>query len=512
MNQQLIKINGEYIDIDDRTAIGIDFVSYDIKEPSVRYSSVSNSFSIPKTKNNLNILGFAGIPQSLYDTVYSKLEFDYYVGNEQIIRNGIASITEIGDRIKMFASSREDIWAQFKNESWIQFQADFINWMQVNKGLPSISNTYTGSFTDFIEQYRNSTEGLYLPYFVSNLYLEGSETVGAVQLQKESSVNSLGGHWCVYLNTIFEFIEDFYEVDFSITDTFDYNIFNDAIASLMYTPLRNLYVYHVSATEFYFEFKDDIPFLPEAGLSIDKEDKTLYDFVKVYLQTFNILVDRELKSDGSTKFKLRRFDDILNADVELWDSGFTGKQTFKPSIENWNQNNYIKYSAIYEGGNSLINSKYIECKNKNIDVGKTEDSLFDIDAYIPAQLAAGGGSVPDLSVADSFNEFTFFISGGDFSSTVRCESNGFNLSTVKLLKIAQLYSLDSEYTTVESMLEYPVYYSAERWVNLQNVLDLEYFKLYLIPELGGYYFLNKISGYNPSKSARPTKIELIKVR
>ena len=54
---RLLYINNQLADIDEETAIGIDFQAYDLKDPAKRKLNTSNSFTIPKTANNLNILG-----------------------------------------------------------------------------------------------------------------------------------------------------------------------------------------------------------------------------------------------------------------------------------------------------------------------------------------------------------------------------------------------------------------------------------------------------------------------
>ena len=510
MIEQVLKIDNQIVDIDDKSAIGIDFQAYSVKEPASRFVPVSNNISLPKTARNLKILGFAGDPQSAYSTVYDQLLCDYTVSNHTIINKGIANISSVSkNRIKMFASGREGIWQRLKNDSWIQFQADFIQWMQDNKGLPSGDNTFSGTFSDFIDPYTDSTTGIILPMYVGNLYLAETdpETIGVMKLQTNES---LGGHFCVYVKTIFEFIEDFYGVDFSVLDTFDYNIFDDSIAQGMYVSLRNLQCVHADSNTHYFRFTDSVPFLPEADVSIDKEDKTLYDFVMSFMQHFNCLVDRVYQSDGTLKYKLRRFDDINNAEIVTWNKGI-GDYVFMPKIKGWKQNNYIKWSDIYEGGSSLVNSKYVQCKNENIEAGTAEDALFTIGGYIPNQLR-DGDTFMNLSDANSFNNFTFMISSELFSTQIDSETASTSVSATKLLNKAVLYSLDSEYNTLASMMEYPVYYDSDKWFNFQELINLEYFKRYKIPELGGEFFLNKISNYNPSGDIKPTKIELIKIQ
>jgi hypothetical protein len=507
---QLLYVNNTQLDLDEGSAIGLDMQSYDIKNPATIFQPVSNNFSVPKTKRNLKTLGFAGNAHSLSSIVYSQMSCDYIVNGVQMIKNGIANVTDVDSRINMFASGKEDIWGKLKKETWKQFNADFILWLQTNKGLPSISSPYSGTFANFISTYVNSTEGLHLPIFMSNYYSNGSESGANILLQNETS---LGGHFSVYIKTIFEFIEDFYGVDFSVLDeTLDYNIFEDAIASIIQIPFKNLRIYHTSSTEFYFEYKDNIPFYPYNDISIDKEDKTLYDLVKIFFQYFNCLIDRTIKSDGSAKYIIRRFDDIENAPEINFTGRLTGTNKFKPSVEGWKQKNWIKFSKLYEDADSTVNSKFIECFNENIEVGLKTESLFDISMYIPNQLLYGGDYILNLSKNDALKEFTLIIDDPTLiTTTVTSIHNSITVSSATQLHQSRLYELSSEYTKLETMLAYPVYYEVEKYLKFIEVNNIQYFAKYHIPELGGYFFLNKIKGFNPLSQNSATKLELIKL-
>lgn len=515
---RLLQLNGEIADIDDSTAIGIDLQGYDVTEPGSRKVAASNNFTIPKTAKNMRLIGFAGNPQSISTIPYSPITCRYWNQNKCLIHNGTARIVEVSDRISVFAFEKSTCWTDMQDLKWPEFQSELIVWLQTN-GLPSAANPFVGSFADFIAPYITATTGVVLPFFISNLALydpaDGTayiENTGSLYLKYNATVegvavNGLGGHFSVYCKTIFEFIEYKYGVDFSVTDVTSYNIFQDAIASLMYTPLRNLSIQH-TASGFYFRYDDEAKFLPE-DTNVDKEGKTLYDFTKAFFQHFNCLIDRIPKLDNSEKYIIRRFDDIINAPVVNLD--IDEVSSFAPMLDGYNQNNWIKFSGIYEDGDALTNSKKIVCNNKNLDVGSSDDSLFDIDAYIPSGYKAGGNVVLDLSPSDSFSQFSFFISSGNASTTVKSIQEGAEVSASVILPIAQLYSLDGEYNILASMVAYPSFYTAKKWLSLSEVEAMVYFTRYYVKKLNGYFFLNKIESYNPEKSTEPTKVELIKI-
>lgn len=517
---RLLKFNGSIVDIDEKTAIGIDYSAYDVAEPGSRKVAASNKFTIPRTSNNMLLIGFAGDPQSASLTVYNNITCQYYNQNKCLIRNGTARVTEVADRISVFVYEKSTVWTELQDYTWTQFQEDFVDWLIAEKSLPSAASPFVGTFTNFLTPYINPSEGVILPFLISNLSKfdplgedDYIETLGKLYLKYTGTVggetwNGMGGHFCAFCKTIFEFIEDHFEVDLSVTDTsYDYNIFEDAVASVMFTPLRNLTIEH-TGTGYYFRYNNDGKFLPE-DTQDDKADKTLYDFVKVFFQHFNCLIDTA--PTDTEKYIIRRFDDISNAPIVDLSGRLSGMPSFIPFVEGYRQNNWIKFSGIYEGGDELINSKKIVCKNKNLDVGEPSDGLFDIDAYIPAGFVAGGDVVLDLSPADTFNSFSMFVQEAQASTTVASVQEGNEVTASLILKIAKCYELDSEYNTLAGIVEYPSMYKIKRWLTLTEVENLAYFARYYVRELNGYFFLNKIEGYNPEKSNEPTKIELIKL-
>lgn len=519
---RLLRFNNENVDIDESTAIGLKLQAYSIEQPGERKVATSNEFTIPKTANNMRLVGFAGNPQRTDNTIYSTFRCDYWNQNKQLIRSGLARVTSVGDRISVVAYEKDNVWVQMQSYMWYDFERDYLAWLQAEKGLPSIGAEFTGTFADFISAYANATEHILLPFLIGNLYnytapdgTTSIENTGSIflkynRLYSGSTINAKGGHFCAYIKSIFEFIEYKYGIDLSVTDVdLDYNIFNDAVVEVMFTPLRDLSIYH-TVTGFYFVYDNTSPFLPEKT-TVEKEDKTLYDLVKVFFQHFGCLIDRTTKVDGSPKYMIRRIDDLTNAPVINLSGRIVGTPTFRPVIENWKQNNYIKFKEIYDGGNELTNSKYIECKNRNIEVGKASESLFDIDAYIPGSLTVGGDVVLNLSVADSLNFNMLFVKSGNASTTVKSMQDGAEITTSVVLQLARLYSLASEYNVIASMVEYPEQWELKRLLSIYDIERMAFFARYRVDELNGYFFLNSIDGFNPDKAASETTLKLIKL-
>lgn len=515
---RLLKFNNQLVDIDEQTAIGIDFQAYDVAKPGSRKVSVSNNFTIPKTAANMRMVGFAGNPQSIDNSVYDKIVVDYFNDNMQLIKKGSAQVTEVGERISVLVYEKESFWELMADYLWPDFLVDFISWMQTEKSLPSATSPFVGTFQQFIDGYINTTEGLILPFFVGNLarydvggsFLEDTTKLWLKRNEAGSGETTFGGHWCIYSKTIFEFIESKYGVNLSVTDnTLDYNIFEDAVASVDYVRAGNISIEY-TPTGFYFSANASGVFSPEKTTN-DKESKSLYDFVNAWFQRYNCIIDKAKTTDGTTKYIVRRFDDITKSPVIDLSGKMSGDYKFKPIIDGIKQTGYIKFSSVYEGGDELTNAKKVTCYNKNIDPGGTDNAIFSIDSYIPGSIVLGGDVVPDLSPNDSLKTFEFFISQGLASTTIKAMEGGDERTANATLQIARTYDLNSEYVTYATMVQYPKAYTIKRWMSLADIYKIVYFARYWIKELNGYFFINKISGYNPQKSQEATTIELIKL-
>lgn len=522
---RIVKINSEYIDIDDQTAIGITLQAYDIREPGKRKVNISNNFTIPKTSNNLRIMGFADDPQTTLNDVYNEMYIDYWINDEHLLRNAKVRVTEISDRISLYVFQKEDVWDEIKKLSYPDFVAEFLAWLQSEKSYPSQSSPFSGNYASFINGYINTTEGLILPMLFSNMYMYDPEEDGTyyedittIRLKYwpdtyDNPVN--GGHWCAYMKSIFEFIEYKYDVNLCVNESgITGNIWDDALAEAVYIRLADIDIEFgftgSSVTSVYFTALETPVFNPYEDIEYCS-DKTLYDIVNIFFQHFNIIKD-EIDIDGQPAIKLARFDDIVtDADIINFSGGISGVPKFRPIIEGFSQNNYIKFSSIYEEGNSKTNSKLLVCNNKNLEV---EQDLFEINAYIPTFVEITGGVVPNLSIEDSFKDFTLMISDGTTTDSIaiKCsQDQAVEESVSYQLQKAALYSLDSEYELINAAIKYPRFYELKKWLTVNDIRSIEFFKQYYIQELNGSYFINKISGFNPERSMEPTTLEIFKI-
>lgn len=645
---RLLRINGIDIDIDDKTAIGLDLQSYDIKEPGKPKINVSNTFTVPVTVNNLSVIGNPNDPQSNSDIIYQQAVCDYWVDNEKLIDNTKIRVEQIDDRITFFIYDKINFWENIKKDLWPDFISEFLPWLNSAKGIPIESDPFTGTSSNFLTPYIDSTEGILLPFLISNMgaYQPGGQkeiqratvvkeggltasvyinvtsskfetnprqvsfsanvfdsatqittdivtnlnsdaVVSAVfvaaqdedsfgnllntftltsiesqstglnialsgtgvvddptstQIQqgisiwpyfgdtvfdplingiggyqflkyKTNETDAQGGHFCVYVKTLFEFIEYKYDINLLTSGgVLAGNIWDDVVATKLFIPVRDLNV-HMQDGNHYF-FIDETPFLPLEDQK-DKVDKKVYDFVLSFMNHMNIIKD-ELFVAGKKVIRFARFDDLETAEVINFSDKITGTPKYKPRIKGFSQNNYIKFKEIYPEGSEFLNSKNLTCDNLNLDVDK---DLISIDAYVPSVVNSVGAEISNLRDKESFKTFVFYISDEyttydvttGYFDYVQGESEPGVFARTEPLQIAKLYDLNSEYNFFSEIISRPIYREIEKWLTISDIRNFEFFKQYYIKELNGSFFINKIKGFNPDKSKKATTIELIKV-
>lgn len=517
---RILKINGKFADIDDKTAIGIDAQSYDIATPSERKVNVSNDFDIPLTSNNQKIIGYINNVQSEDETIYSRMVCNYWVDSIQLITNGQVLIKEVGERIKLSVVEKEDIWDKLKKYTWEEFLSEWLAWSPVHQvNLIDGTGRNFADLQDLVDFLSTSTEHAHLSLYYGNLF---KKDVDGVFLEQNKTIyiediNSLGGHISIFVKSIFQFIEYKFNVSFNVDSVEVGNIFNDAIVKAFHIPARRLTMKYEWAGSFivrYLAVNTAKNFAPNEDAN-DKPSKTLYDVFKIFISYFNCIVDKR----GDNNYFIARFDDISNSEALNFDNGITGNPVMYPIIDGYSQLNYIKFSNVAEGRDPLSNAKLIRCENENIDTGGVDKSIVTINSFIPSFYVLESGYVADLSDPKSFESFQFFIDGVTTTDVIvkqkvkyfdgLSESEHEYTATVDL-KNASVYSLASEYNTLTSMVRKPKRYVIKKWMSLKDIHEFQFFKRRWVTSLNGYFFVNKISGFNP-ESKEPTSIELIKL-
>lgn len=546
---RLLRINGEIADIDEDTAIGIDLQAYDFKDPGKLKVNVSNTFSLPATAKNMRILGSPGSPSRVDNTVYNRISVDYQVKNKVYISNGSARVESIKKgRINMFVAQRPGFIDRMKAITLTQFlQQWFKNYFE---------NTTFADYQALVNAYAEGHNGVILPAMIGTLadlpdekgrvveyfgFDNGSEIVNEIVMRVQHHDEGWvahSGHFCIFIEPLFKYFEEYFNVDLNSASPAVYSLFNDNVFKSLYIPCRNINI--VDGTPM-LEF---VQFNPNSNLRPLNDVEPYVD-----LSAFDLFAEA-LKLLGygveevGTGFELVRLDQMgavpISGDLlpGYMEAGYRSELEYKPGIDGYGQQNIIKMEPADNAG-EMAGARVLVSNNENSEAKK---DLFTVNAYVPTFfrgwfLFLYDYFVPAMREAKSVEKLTFFrsserrviftVSGkyqtippeevqqyprriqgfvprGDYSSTPDWQVGGY-------LFAPEAYSVSAEYNFLEGIINSPETYKVKRWVTSSQMENFRKIATYYVPELGGWFYVNKIKGFNPVKSKQPVEFELIKV-
>ena len=541
---RILKANDTILDIDSDTAIGIDLQAYDFKKPGELKGSVSNTFTIPATPRNMRFFGFAGRAYQTQNAAYGKITIEYYVNNTKYLDKGTARIEKVeGGRIHLFVAERPAF-------------ADEMKATQLNTFLQSwfsstFLNTTYDTFADFVAAYRVGSGGVIMPLMAGNLSLyedvlkQRPEAIGyfdglaysntiAMSVQDDSIPRiSMGGHFGVMLRNLLEYVETYFGVNLSSVGIDNYNLFRDPLLDELFIPVRNIsyatpeggYRLAFINRGNYYQFSPHEDLSPFDGL-------TVYDFFATTLKLLGYAI--ELLPSGA--YSVVRLDLINQIIPEQGDNlpgymaaGFKDSE-FVPNIEGYGVQNLIKMKP-YSGASPLLGAKNVINSNKNLD--ETKD-LFAVQAFIPPFFAFDGVFIPNMAAPDTFSSLTFLRKTNIYKTTrvtgrwnvqIDLELLGFfppkyNVAGQLMapvedipttLMVPEVYTVAGEYAFLDSILLSPETRKVKRWVNSSMMQGFRKVAPYYVREFGAWYFVNKISNFNPERSLEPVTFELVRL-
>lgn len=429
------------------------------------------------------------------------------------------------------------------NYSWNDFMVSMMTWLNTNYGLPITTDRNLASGVDFANIYPNlaplklfimmsangavKTNSGAITYELSKKYgsldwpptttddilLHLSHVKGSKMIPS-TWITYNGGYFCISIIDIFRGIRDIIGVDFK-PDDLDFNnaltneyirkqYIQDANLNLVlnnspHEPTSSLY-YYMQYTQCNFEGLDT---------SLCRKEKTVLDFIKSFAGQFNIIIESDLS--------LRLFDDLLNAPVDDWSNSFAGLKSFKPTFSNLGQTTYIKYSSTFEGGDEYGGAKSFTCANQNLSAS---NDLTTVTGYYPPIYY--DSQMIYLNDATAYNEFIFLYSAGVTAQT-RIQAlhqssytvtDVFHYSIVGVdgfinIDLATVHTLANSYNLFAQVMNKPKYYVAKFWLRNDDLMNFKSFRLIYCKQLGGAFFISKVSNINIGFSTEPTTVEML---
>lgn len=139
-----IWLNGQALDLHDDTNIRQTIVANDISEIKDRQASYTNSFSVPKTANNVRVMEGLGIHSDTSKMPYIKPECQLKYDGFDLIVNGWANITETTADYKIYVySGIINFFKEIENKTIGVYLADDLIAIDHSKTVPTVVNSFT---------------------------------------------------------------------------------------------------------------------------------------------------------------------------------------------------------------------------------------------------------------------------------------------------------------------------------------------------------------------------------
>ncbi len=508
------------LDIDDKTAIGLNFQAFDFGRPVGVKSNVSNTFTLPRTTQNDKLINGSEFLQDNADSLYSVWYVDYWADSHKHIDKARLMVDSIdvepkGGRISCVIYEGSTGLDRLKDIPWAEFMSNYAIWLVGERTTSWATSTVDYAGLDvLLADLAVSTDHVFIPYIFGDFHknalnpLESSE--GSVGREGEMVLtlnmrNFNGGHICVYVNSLFEFLAERYNID--LMGAPDNSIFDRTIEGNLFIQTRHLIpvIFGDRIEEnytYYLVYSNGAKPVIENPI-LDKEQKTVWDFVEMFVKQTNCLID----TVSENTYALRSFEDIELAPVIDFSGKYTQGFTFSPLIDGIAATNTVDFNKYSELLTTGIFKRVIKCDNKNL---KGNTIFASIPSFVPPFFQHEAVITAAFYEKGSYEEFTLMtLTAATFDVAFYYEGYSAYEEYVATLKVPVIYGLELTYNKYESLISKPKRFKIKRWMSFEDVKDLKFFALYHIPELNGTFFINKISGFNPDGAKAPTEIELV---
>jgi hypothetical protein len=505
---RILKINGSRVELSEKTAIGINYQSSDISTIDKKRFNTTNTFQIPITAHNKQIFEFLENPNAMTDIPYEEVTVNLWDGGIHLIIDGKGYVQK-SDSVYYLKVIKDGTIIDLLKETKLR---DLLrdNFQDLGAGYAS----WGAMLTDIQV---NNVNGYCIPYwaFEWNVF------------QNVSWMKLLDGGFGIFLTNVFEMIETL--TGYSLVNAG--TLTDDSVFQKMVMPLYDVVPFKPYGANYnLFLFNSGtIPTYFQSAMIDSNYDyyggKTVMDFLKAVSVMFNCIMDFDYIND---EISLYKFNDIAAGVVNDW-SGKVIKATKKYELGKYAENNYIEWNkkdtlVSEDAGTFIITSNNINLK---------ENATNKIDLMIPnsgvsytnpwysiGSLSAGGPFTwyAEYMKPEPLKNMLFFVLDAAtiqaYNMAIKTQTTAtFGLAFETSLRYYNTvfpYDFESEYSALETMLTDPVGYDAELDLTLLDIHNFKPYELYKIDELGGTFYVNKITGYN-SLSRKGTKVELFKI-
>ena len=493
-----IEVNGKLADVSEST-IGLNWEYLNLLSPDQRFAPFSSEITFPPTPKNKSIIGHgddvgANLTK-IRDIPYVNMWIDVY----KAISNGY---------LKVLSSDKNGYRASITGRNKvIEGLVDLGAWSKILNVADSPS---WASYTAAIDELEVGTNGWILPrlledpitsttfniYHTTNGYLH-ELWISAAKLLESITASSLGHSFKIY--------EGGSIIDLDASSIYPY-------LQKLYTPAWNYVLDFFSPTDFYIQGKASGPRLIN-GKTIDYSTFAFFgggsawDFIKLIAQLFCAVIYVDADATGGSTGGTITFVPLNNID-STGAINMTGRSKNRVKyhyLQGYEYENFIRFKNtdnLPKDFNLLTINAPVNPINKK--------ELFEFKMMLPGlYYSAYAGTIfntdPGANSELMKSPMLLYDDGTVIATTVTYGAN----SHAANLRVLTYFEIDQFYTALQAINQEGVMYDIDLHISMYDFLNFKPYRLLRINELGGLFYLNKITNFDPY-SGRLAKCQVIK--
>jgi hypothetical protein len=492
-----LEINGQYADLSS-DSIGINWQYLDITNPGNRYTPFSSTITLPFTGRNKQILGYGDAIGANMTKIRSLPNVNLWFGHNKIITNGTLKVTSISAKGYVCSvTGRNSVIETIEAHTMTEvFDEAVTNGFNAQSSLPNaIASLEVGysptnwgwilprTMPDALQgaswEIWNTTTG-----YAHEVWLSAAGIIRAIE--------SLG--WFTL-----KIWKDGRFVSWSASEMSE-------DLNKLYTPCWNYHLNNTSTTWDIIKVATGTRIIN--GKSIDKSTfvnfggGTPWDFVRVIAQLFCAMIYQDGTNINLIPLNNMTADDAIDL------TGKVAAYVKNVNIPGYESSNYVNYK-ITDNLPSYFGRTTITAPV----VPVTEKDLFTLDLMLPGLYVATGfifnsdyGSNGDLAKSPLF----LYDDGTTEIRSIIYDHSPSDYSDVAILKQLSYFDFSGWYSNLQIMATDGIFLDADIDINPYDLLKLLPTKMVKVNNLGGLFYLNKITNYDPY-SGKLAKCQIVKL-
>lgn len=488
-----IEIDGNFADLSD-SPIGINWQYMDLTEPGTRFAPFSSNIVLPYTPRNKRIMNYGDVIGGSMTVIRNIPEVNFWFGHQKVISEGYLKVSSTGEKgYNCNITGRNEIIEAIEAHTFTEILDQCIAGFSAEVSMAyAIDKLATGYMV-------GQNNGWILPRTMP-------DSIDGPTWKIYSLTNGYQHELWISAAAIIKAMENLGWLTLNIWEG---NAKKGWESSAFVTDLRKLYTpawnYHLTDT--WEPAKVATGTRVINAKVIDKSEmanfggKNPFDFLKYLAHLFCAMIYQ----DG-TEFTLVPLDNITD----------TGAIDLTGKLVNYSKYvNIPKYEAInyigYKNSDNLSRS-YARHTITSPVTPVFEKDLFTFDMMLPgkylitrAVFNTGYTENSELSTSPLF----LFDAGTVFARDLTFEATPSNHTTSNGIKDLTYYDFSKHYDQFQALATKGICYDVDLKLNPYDFLRMVPYKLIRINELGGLFYLNKITNFDPY-SGKPAKCEIIK--